>query len=103
MGVADNNSMPPTQAIFERSEGWCGSANNVVLPKDVGHTQEAKKELIKFVKYEDTDNVLDTVKPTRLLRRILQLATTPSTHDIVIDFFGGSCTTGHAVLSQRRC
>jgi adenine-specific DNA-methyltransferase len=70
--------------------------------ENVGHTQEAKKELLEFVNYENTDNVLDTVKPTRLLRRILQLATTPSTHDIVIDFFGGSCTTGHAVLAQNR-
>jgi adenine-specific DNA-methyltransferase len=70
--------------------------------EDVGHTQEAKKELLQFVKYEDTDNVLDTVKPTRLLKRILQLSTSPNTHDIVIDFFGGSCTTGHAVLSQNR-
>ena len=26
--------------------------------EDVGHTQEAKKELLEFVKYEDTDNVL---------------------------------------------
>jgi adenine-specific DNA-methyltransferase len=69
---------------------------------EVGHTQEAKKELLEFVKYEDTDNVLDTVKPTRLLRRILQLATTPNSNDIVLDFFAGSCTTGHAVLAQNR-
>ncbi|CAN5503805.1 hypothetical protein BH10PLA2_BH10PLA2_17340 [soil metagenome] len=69
---------------------------------EVGHTQEAKKELLQFVKFEDTDNVLDTVKPTRLLKRILQLSTTPSTHDVVLDFFGGSCTTGHAVLAQNR-
>ena len=69
---------------------------------DVGHTQEAKKELLQFVKYEDTDNVLDTVKPTRLLKRILQLATTPNSHDVVLDFFGGSCTTGHAVFAQNR-
>ena len=98
---ADNNSMP-------RLKRFLSEVKDGVVPqtmwfyKDVGHTQEAKKELIRFVKYEDTDNVLDTVKPTRLLRRILQLATTPTTHDIVIDFFGGSCTTGHAVLAQNR-
>ncbi|MCF7959887.1 MAG: site-specific DNA-methyltransferase [Pirellula sp.] len=69
---------------------------------DVGHTQEAKKELLEFVKYENTENVLDTVKPTRLIRRILQLATSPESNDIVLDFFGGSCTTGHAVMSQNR-
>lgn len=98
---ADNNSMP-------RLKRFLSEVKDGVVPqtmwfyKDVGHTQEAKKELIQFVKYEDTDNVLDTVKPTRLLRRILQLATTPNADDIVIDFFGGSCTTGHAVFAQNR-
>jgi len=67
--------------------------------EEVGHTQEAKKELLEYVKYEDTDNVLDTVKPTRLLKRILQIGTNPVEEDIVVDFFGGSCSTGHAVLS----
>ena len=70
--------------------------------KDVGHTQEAKKELLGFVPYEDTDNVLDTVKPTRLLRRVLQLCTNPDTGDIVLDFFGGSASLAHAVLDQNR-
>lgn len=70
--------------------------------EDVGHTQEAKKELLEFVKYDDTDNVLDTVKPTRLLKRILQLCTTPTGGDLVVDFFGGSCSTAHAVLAQNR-
>jgi len=70
--------------------------------EDVGHTQEAKKELLEFVPYENTDNVLDTVKPTRLLQRILQLGTTPSDQDLVIDFFGGSCSTAHAVMNQNR-
>jgi adenine-specific DNA-methyltransferase len=69
---------------------------------EVGHTQEAKRELLEYVKYENTDNVLDTVKPTRLLKRILQIGTNPVEDDIVVDFFGGSCSTGHAVLSLNR-
>ncbi len=69
---------------------------------EVGHTQEAKKELLEFVEYQDTDNVLDTVKPTRLLKRILQLGTKPEENDIVVDFFAGSCSTAHALLSQNR-
>jgi adenine-specific DNA-methyltransferase len=69
---------------------------------EVGHTQEAKKELLEYVKYENTDNVLDTVKPTRLLKRILQIGTVPTTQDIVLDFFGGSCSTGHAVVALNR-
>jgi adenine-specific DNA-methyltransferase len=37
-----------------------------------------------------------TPKPTRLIERILQIATNPG--DLVLDSFGGSGTTGHAVL-----
>ncbi|MDX2211891.1 MAG: site-specific DNA-methyltransferase [Oculatellaceae cyanobacterium bins.114] len=69
---------------------------------DVGHTQEAKKELVEFVQFENTDNVLDTVKPTRLIQRILQLTTTPSANDLVLDFFSGSASTAHAVLKQNK-
>lgn len=70
--------------------------------EDVGHTQEAKKELLEFVKFEQTENVLNTVKPTRLLQRILQIATHGTENEIVLDFFSGSATTAHAVLSQNK-
>ena len=68
---------------------------------EVGHTQDAKKELLEFVKFEDTANVLDTVKPTALIRRMLQIATRTHENDIVLDFFAGSGTTGHSVLLQN--
>jgi adenine-specific DNA-methyltransferase len=68
---------------------------------EVGHTQDAKKELLEFVKFENTDNVLDTVKPVELLRRILQLSTRASEGDIGLDFFAGSGSTGHAVVAQN--
>lgn len=70
--------------------------------QDVGHTQEAKKELLEFVAFEDTANVLDTVKPTRLIQRMLQVAPNAEEADIVLDFFAGSASTGHAVLKQNR-
>lgn len=70
--------------------------------QDVGHTQEAKKELLDFVAFGDTANVLDTVKPTRLIQRMLQVATNAEEADIVLDFFAGSAATGHAVLKQNR-
>lgn len=69
--------------------------------EDVGHTQDAKKQLLEHVHFESTDNVLDTVKPTQLLQRMLQLATQPSAGDVVVDFFGGSGPTAHAVLQQN--
>jgi adenine-specific DNA-methyltransferase len=69
---------------------------------EVGHTQDAKKDLLEHVAFADTDNVLDTVKPTSLIRRMLQVATEPGDSDIVLDFFGGSGPTGQAVLEQNR-
>lgn len=69
--------------------------------EEVGHTQEAKKELIEHVAFTDTENVLNSVKPSRLVRRMLSIGTTPTSLDIVLDFFAGSGSTGHAVLGQN--
>ena len=78
--------------------------------QEVGHTQEAKKELIAAVDFPNSDVVFDTPKPTRLMRRILQLATSPDRADVVVDFFAGTGTTMDAVFAQnaedggkRRC
>lgn len=77
---------------------------------EVGHTQEGKKELIAAVEFPNSDVVFDTPKPTRLIRRILQIATTPDSNDLVLDFFAGTGTTMDAVFAQnsedggnRRC
>lgn len=78
--------------------------------EEVGHTQEAKKELIATVEFPNSEVVFDTPKPTRLLRRILQIATAPESRDLVIDFFAGTGSTMDAVFQQnaddggnRRC
>ncbi|MGO7053248.1 site-specific DNA-methyltransferase [Rhizobium ruizarguesonis] len=69
---------------------------------DVGHTQDAKKTLLKYVPFEHTENVLNSVKPVELLQRIVQLATKPEEGAIVLDFFSGSAPTAHAVMLQNR-
>lgn len=61
--------------------------------EEVGHTDEARKEIQGLF---DTQTAFDTPKPTRLLERILSIATNPG--DLVLDSFAGSGTTGHAVL-----
>lgn len=40
-------------------------------------------------------------KPLKLLQRILALTTRPESNDIVLDFFAGSGSTGHAVMKQN--
>ena len=67
--------------------------------KDVGNTQEAKKELVELVDFLTSGDVFITPKPTRLIQRILQIASDgPS---LILDSFAGSGTTGHAVLKQN--
>ena len=67
------------------------------LHQEVGNTQEAKKEVVKLI--PDAAEVFSTPKPTRLLQRILQIATNPG--DLILDSFAGSGTTGHAVLQMN--
>lgn len=69
--------------------------------KDVGHTQEAKKELLAHVAFSSSDSVFDTPKPTRLVAKMLQIATKDDGGDIVLDFFAGSCSAAEAVFKQN--
>ena len=96
----DGNNVPAIKRFL--SEVKQGRVPQTLWPyAEVGHTQDAKKELLAHVSFEHTDNVLDTVKPVTLLRRMLQLATRPAEGDLVLDFFAGSGVTGHAVLAQN--
>jgi adenine-specific DNA-methyltransferase len=69
---------------------------------DAGNTQEAKKELIAVVDFDNSEAVLNTVKPTRLIQRVMQLNTDSEKPAWVMDFFAGSGTTGHAVIKANR-
>lgn len=63
-----------------------------------GHNDEARKEIRDLF---NTTAVFDTPKPTRVIKRLLQVCTTPNSEDIVLDFFAGSGTTAHAVMAQN--
>lgn len=66
---------------------------------DVGHTQDAKKELLQVMDFANSGDVFVTPKPTSLIQRILELGTDEDA--IVLDSFAGSGTTAHAVLAQN--
>lgn len=46
--------------------------------------------------------VFDTPKPTKLINRMLGMATNPNSGDLVLDFFAGSSSTAHAVLLKNK-
>jgi len=66
---------------------------------EVGHTQDAKKELLSIFDFESSADVFVTPKPVLLLKRILELAT--NEYSIILDSFTGSGTTAHAVLAAN--
>lgn len=64
--------------------------------EDVGHSQEGNKQLAAIL----GKAVFDYPKPTRLIERIIQIATDKDS--IVLDSFAGSGTTAHAVLNMNK-
>ena len=64
--------------------------------EEVGHTQEAKKEILKLF----DEDVFLTPKPERLMQRVLQVAT--NSGDLVLDSFLGSGTTAAVAHKMGR-
>ncbi len=63
---------------------------------EVGHTQEAKQEIIRILGATDAPV---TPKPVALIRRIIQIASEPG--DVVLDSFAGTGTTAHSVIAEN--
>jgi adenine-specific DNA-methyltransferase len=97
---SDGNNTPAVKRFLTEVSGG-RTPQTLWTYQEVGHTQDAKKALLKYVPFEHTENVLNSVKPVELIKRVLQLATDPAGDDIVLDFFSGSGTTAHAVLKQN--
>jgi adenine-specific DNA-methyltransferase len=75
----------------EGSPAWTWWPNS-----EVGHNQEATKELTNVIGATDFTNP----KPSRLIERILRLSSDVNSY--VLDFFAGSGTSGQAVISLNR-
>ena len=89
------DSQPNTIRYFSEVEGvvpwtWWPST-------DVGHTDEAKKEIYSLF---GKNNAFDTPKPERLIERILHIATNPG--DLVLDAFIGTGTTCAVAHKMKR-
>lgn len=104
--VLDNGPMP--RFYFTRG-GMGGIARKVYLDatagllptnlwpySEVGHTDEAKKQLKALF---NGSIPFDTPKPVRLLDRILTIASDKGS--LIFDFFSGSATTAEAVIRKN--
>jgi adenine-specific DNA-methyltransferase len=95
---ADGNNVPRLKRFL--SEVKSGRVPQTLWTyEEVGHTQEAKKELLSFVQFPDSHSTFETPKPIRLLKRILQIATSPDEEALVLDFFAGSGSMSHATFA----
>ena len=63
--------------------------------KEVGHNQDAAKEVRKLF---DGENYFDTPKPVSLIKKAT-FVSGASADDIILDFFLGSGSTAHAVMA----
>lgn len=65
--------------------------------QEAGQNADAKLEVRRIFNDEST---FDTPKPSKLIQRILQIASDPDS--IILDSFAGSGTTAHAVLNMNK-
>ncbi len=90
----DGKQVPSRKSFL--SEVKAGVTPVTIWPYDeVGHNHEANTEL----KALEMGGYFSNPKPTRLVRRMLTLASGPD--DLVLDFFAGSGTTAAAVLASN--
>jgi adenine-specific DNA-methyltransferase len=89
---ADGNGIPQRVIYAQDSEGQPVSN----YWDDVATNKEGKKEILDLFK----DNYFDTPKPSRLIKKILNLVLNKD--GFVLDFFGGSGSLGQAVMDLNK-
>ena len=81
--------------IFQKYRSSTQAAKTVWFDKDIISIKGTKKLQELF----DGKTVFDFPKPIELLRRLVEIGT--NKNDIVLDFFSGSCSSGHAIIEQN--
>ena len=89
------DAMPSRKTFLSELKIESPPAATIWTHSEAGHNHEARDEIKALFRGE----TFATPKPTRLIERILQIATNPG--DLVLDSFAGSGTTGHAVLKMN--
>jgi len=92
----DGNSMPSYKRFLsEVKDGVV--AQTVWTYQEVGHNQDAKKEIKKLF---EGNSVFGTPKPEKFIQRIITLGS--NENDLVLDFFMGSATTQAVAHKMNR-
>lgn len=92
---ADGNNVPSIKRFLTDVKNGVTSMT-VWTYSEVGHNQDARKEVVEFNK----ESVFATPKPERLIERVLTLGSNPG--DIVLDSFLGSGTTAAVAHKMNR-
>lgn len=89
----DGNSFPAVKQFLSDVTGRRPSS--LLLYEDYGHTDMAKKDLIKL--FKDLEHVpFDTPKPVKLIKMLSIIGS--NGNDIILDFFSGSATTAQSIM-----
>lgn len=92
---SDGNGVPRIKKYL--SEGKQGLTPESIISSEKGGTNDsAKREIVELF---NGKAVFETPKPVELIRHILSMTLGESV--IVLDFFGGSSTTAHAVMQKN--
>ena len=99
----DGDGVPRIKRFLSELKFEGMAPTSILFYKDVGHSQEGAKEVVALL----DKGVFDGPKPVRLLKRLLTLANLQE-DSIVLDFFSGSGSTAHALMSfnaekQKNC
>ncbi|MCH8568327.1 MAG: site-specific DNA-methyltransferase [Balneolales bacterium] len=93
----DGDSVPSIKRFLTELKFDGMAPTSILFYKEVGHSQEGSKEVVKL--FEGKGH-FDGPKPQRLLNRLITLSSL-SEKDIVLDFFAGSASTAHSVLTYN--
>ena len=89
----DGNGTPRIKRFLSDLKHEGMAPTSIMFFKDVGHSQEGAQEVSKLL----DGGFFSGPKPQRLMKRLLTLANLKD-DSIVLDFFSGSASTGHAVM-----
>ena len=92
----DGNGVPRIKRFLTDLKHDGMAPTSIMFFKDVGHSQEGAQEVSKLL----NGGFFSGPKPQRLMQRLLTLANLTS-DSIVLDFFSGSSSTAHAVMSRN--